>query len=101
MKDALMEIEEYGGIIFLRQYILDQWGGVYADRNKRGSNVPSTHSWAIAIDYNPELGPFGELGRMPYFIVKAFEKRNFVNLKFDAMHWQAAKSYLQKRKSKI
>ena len=93
MKDALLEIEEYGGIVFLRQYFLDQWGGVYNDRNKRGSNTPSTHAWGIAIDYCPELGPFKEMNRMPYFIVKAFIKRGFINLKHDGMHYQACDNY--------
>jgi len=93
MKDALMEIEEYGGMVFLRQYHLDQWGGVYNDRNKRGSNTPSTHSWGIAIDYCPELGPFGEPTRMPYFIFKAFIKRGFTNLLLDGMHFEACTSY--------
>ncbi|KKK72232.1 hypothetical protein LCGC14_2905960, partial [marine sediment metagenome] len=45
MRDALLEIEEYAGIVFLRQHNLDMWGGVYNDRNKRGSNIPSIHSF--------------------------------------------------------
>lgn len=93
MLDALLEIEEYGGMVFLRQHDLDQYGGVYNDRNKRGSNVPSTHSWGIAIDYCPALGGLGEPSRMPYFVVKAFTRRGFVNLKFDGQHSQAAKNY--------
>jgi len=93
MKDALLEIEEYGGMVFLRQYQLDQWGGVYNDRNKRGSNTPSTHGWGIALDYCPELGPFGEPSRMPYFIVKVFAKRGFQNLTMDGMHFQGCTGY--------
>ena len=93
MKDALLEIEEYAGIVFLRQYLFDQWGGVYADRNKRGSNIPSTHSFGISIDECPELGPIGEPSRMPYFIVHAFLRRGFENLKYDGMHFQACIGY--------
>jgi len=93
LRDALLEIEEYAGIIFLRQHNLDMWGGVYANRNKRDSNVPSTHSWGIAIDYCPELGPFGDPSRMPYFVVKAFRRRGFTGLKYDGMHEQACKNY--------
>ena len=93
MKDALLEIEEYAGIVFLQQYLLDQWGGVYANRNKRGSNIPSTHSFGISIDFCPELGPFGDPSRMPYFIVKAFIKRGFQNLIMDGMHNQACTGY--------
>ncbi len=93
MKDALLEIEEYAGIIFLRRHDLDMWGGIYNDRNRRGSNIPSTHSWGIAIDYCPELGPFGDPSRVPYFIVDAFQKRGFMNLKFDGQHNQACTGY--------
>ncbi len=93
MRDALLEIEAYGGMVFLRQHDLDMWGGVYNDRNKRGSNIPSVHSFGAAIDVNPELGPSGEPGRMPYFIVKAFIRRGFVNLKSDQMHNQACRGY--------
>ncbi len=93
MKDSLMEIEEYAGIIFLRKNNLDQYGGVYNDRNKRGSNIPSTHSWGIALDYCPDLGGMGEPSRIPYFIVKAFIKRGFINLKMDGQHNQACSSY--------
>ncbi len=93
MLDALLEIEAYGGMVFLRQHDLDMYGGVYNDRNKRGSNVPSIHSFGAAIDYCPKLGPFREPGRMPYFIVKAFIKRGFVNLRFDQMHQQGCSSY--------
>ena len=93
MKDAILEIEAYAGIIFLRRHDLDMWGGIYNDRNRRGSNTPSTHSWGIAIDYCPELGPFGDPSRIPYFIVDAFLKRGFVNLKYDGQHNQAVKNY--------
>jgi len=93
MRDALLEIETYGGMVFLRQHDLDMWGGVYNDRNKRGSNVPSTHSFGIAIDYCPQLGSFKEPSRMPYFIVKAFIKRGFENLLYDGQHNQACTGY--------
>lgn len=94
MVDALMEIEEYAGIVFLRRYELDQWGGVYNDRNKRGSDQLSVHALGVGIDYCPKLGPFGEPSRMPYFIVRAFIRRGFINLwHYDGQHHQGAKSY--------
>ena len=93
MRDALLEIEEYAGIVFLRQHNLDMWGGVYNDRNKRGSNIPSIHSFGAGIDYCPKLGPFKEPSRMPYFIVKAFIKRGFENLLHDGQHNQACTGY--------
>ena len=93
MLDALLEIEEYGGMVFLRQHNLDMWGGVYNDRNKRSSNIPSVHAFGAAIDYCPWLGPFREPSRMPYFIVKAFVKRGFENLLHDGQHFQAVTGY--------
>lgn len=93
MRDALLEIEAYGGMVFLRKHNLDMWGGIYNDRNKRGSNVPSTHSFGIAIDYCPELGTFKEPSRMPYFIVTAFIERGFINLRHDGQHFQACSGY--------
>lgn len=93
MRDALLEIDAYGGMVFLRQHDLDMWGGVYSDRNKRGSNIPSTHSFGIAIDYCPDLGPLKEPSRMPSFIVEAFSSRGFENIKNDGMHFQACTGY--------
>ncbi len=93
LMDALVDIEKYGGFNFLRIYNLDLWGGVYNKRNKRGGNDPSTHSWGIAIDYCPNYGPRGEPSRMPCFIVNAFERRGFVNLCRDGMHFQGCKNY--------
>jgi len=94
MVDALMEIESYAGIGFLRKHNLDQWGGVYNDRNKRGGDVLSIHAYGAGIDYCPLLGPFGEPSRMPYFITRAFVRRGFINLwHYDGQHNQGAKSY--------
>lgn len=93
MIDAIEEIKAYGGLRFLRQYNLDRWGGVWNPRFKKGKKEPSTHMFGIAIDYCPALGLFGEPSRMPCFIVEAFLKRGFVNLKRDAMHFQGCSSY--------
>ncbi len=94
MVDALEDVKEYGGLGFLKRYKLDQWGGVFNPRWKKGATEPSTHMFGIAIDYCPELGPYGEESRMPCFIVEAFERRGFINLwMHDGMHNQAAKGY--------
>ena len=92
--DALHTIRDYSGQQFLDTYKLGEWGGVFNPRFKRTLKVPSTHFFGIAIDFNPRLGPLGEKGRMPCFIIEAFTERGFINLwKTDAMHFQAALGY--------
>jgi hypothetical protein len=94
MVDALEKIYEFYGLQLMRRHGLDFWGGVYNPRLKRGSREPSTHAWAIAIDYCPGLGPYDEPTRMPWPIVDSFLKRGFVNLpENDGMHFQAAEEY--------
>ena len=92
--DALHAIRDYGGQRFLEAYKLDQWGGVFNPRWKRGTKEPSTHFFGISLDYCPLLGPLGEPGRMPGFILDAFAERGFSNLwKTDSMHNQACTGY--------
>ena len=93
MVEALEEIHDYYGLTVMRRYGLDLWGGVYNPRFKRNSTQPSTHAWAIAIDYCPDLGPYGKPSRIPWPIHDAFTKRGFVNLDFDSMHFQAVENY--------
>jgi hypothetical protein len=77
--DAFKEILEFGGVAFLRDNDYDILGGCYNPRGKRGGTATSTHAWGIAVDYCPNLGPFGKKSRVPMFIVEAFTKRGFVN----------------------
>lgn len=94
MIDALEEIKNYGGQKFLEAHKLEQWGGVFNPRNKRGQKKPSTHMWGISIDHCVHLAPYGEKSRMPFFIVEAFMKRGFITFPdFDGGHWQGAKGY--------
>lgn len=90
MVDALEEIWGLYGLGRMQHHNLDQWGGCYNPRMKTGANELSTHAWAIAIDFLPKLGPYGEPSRVPWPVVEAFRKRGFVNLQGDAMHHQAA-----------
>ena len=94
MVDALEEIHGFYGLQLMRLYDLDFWGGVYNPRLKRGSREPSAHAWAIAIDLCPGLGPYDEPTRIPWPIVEAFLKREFVNLpENDGMHFQGCEDY--------
>ena len=93
MVDALEEIHAYYGLAVMRRYGLDFWGGVYNPRFKRNGSEPSAHAWGIAIDYCPDLGPYGQPSRIPWPIHEAFIKRGFVNLDQDSMHFQACDDY--------
>lgn len=95
MIDAIEEIHDFYGLAYMRKHRLDQWGGVYNPRFKRGSTKePSAHAWGIAIDWCPEMAPYGERTRMPWPIVEAFLRRGFENLPVtDGMHFQACIGY--------
>lgn len=95
--DALKEIMNFGGAAYLADNGYDEWGGCFNFRPARGNTKLSTHSWGIAVDYCPSLGPWGGVNRVPQFILDAFEKRGFVNGRnwkpSDGMHFQACSGY--------
>lgn len=82
-----------------KQYGLDQFGGVFNFRRKRGGSGLSTHSWAIAIDLAVALNGFGvAYGSQPFMmperVVQIFEEEGWtwggLWSNPDAMHFQAA-----------
>lgn len=99
MVEALKEIAEYRGPIWLSDEDLDFYGGVYNFRVKTGGRDLSTHAWGIAIDLNPHRGKFGQPSDMPEFIVKAFGRRGFAwggswpAPYTDGMHFSACVGY--------
>lgn len=97
MIDALEEVRNVYGMAYMRLKALDYWGGCHNPRLKRGSREPSTHAFAISIDYCPDLGKMGDPSRMPWHIVEAFIKRGFewggLWREPDGMHFQACTMY--------
>lgn len=98
MVDALEQIHRFYKQVYMRLWSLDQWGGIHNPRMKAGdSSQLSTHAWAIAIDYCPELGPLGKPPRTPQVIVEAFTSRYFrwggYWARADGMHFQACRGY--------
>jgi hypothetical protein len=95
--DAITELRDFGEMDYLKENDYDLWGGCFNPRGKRGGGGTSTHSWGIAVDWCPALGPMGGPTRMPQFIVDAFVKRGFVWggdwEKTDGMHFQAASGW--------
>jgi len=53
------------------------YGGGYDYRPKRNGVKPSTHSWDIAIDLNPNTNAMGTAGDMDPRLVALFEGRGF------------------------
>jgi hypothetical protein len=80
---------------YLKANNLDLYGGAFVFRLKRGSKTSlSMHSYAIAIDINPQNNPMGGKTVMPAWFVKCFESIGFTwggrwNGKYkDGMHMQ-------------
>jgi LysM repeat protein len=75
------------------------FGGCYNFRTKRTSGKPSTHSWGIAIDLNPDDNRQGTTGNMHPDIVDIFRQFGFKwggdwpgRMK-DPMHFQFCTGY--------
>lgn len=91
---AFMEIENCG-----LEEEAKRFGGIYNQRSIRGHpSHPSTHSWGIAIDLEPERYPLGSILRMPDAVVEIFKRAGFTyggNFKsrLDPMHFQLCQNY--------
>ena len=92
--DALKELVHKFGIEYIQKNEWDFYGGMYNHRRKRGNNQWSTHCWGIAIDYAPNLGPYGSSAQdYPDSIAGVFLSRGFLQLENDPMHFQACTGY--------
>ncbi len=75
------------------------YAGIYDRRPIRGQNAhPSTHSWGIAIDLEPEKYPLGSSKRFSDEVVQIFENAGFFyggdfKSRKDPMHFQFCKGY--------
>lgn len=96
----------------LRAY-LSPLGGAFRWRPIAGTNRPSAHSWAIAIDLNPRYGHYWRWNRnlterdiinirrkYPIDIIKIFEEEGFIWggkwFHFDTMHFEYRPELLKK-----
>ena len=75
------------------------YGGIYVNRSIRGrARFPSTHSWGISIDLEPEKYPLGSVARFPDVIVAIFAQFGFFyggdfKSRRDPMHFQLCRGY--------
>lgn len=106
VRDSLMRVltnvHEHYGDAELKKLGLDQWGGCFNFRKKRGGNTLSTHSWGISLDYHPERNQLRWGFERAFFAHPAYdawwsfwEEEGWVSLgrtqNFDWMHIQAAR----------
>lgn len=54
---VLTNVLNHYGIDDIKRLRLDVYGGCYNDRPIRGGTRPSTHSWGIALDFDPDNNP--------------------------------------------
>lgn len=99
---VLGKVRRHYGLAGIQELRLDLYGGGFNPRDKRGGTSPSTHSWGIAFDFDPERNKL-QWGRdraafaRPEYEAwwRAWESEGWVSLgrarNFDWMHVQAAR----------
>ncbi len=75
---------------------LKTWDGCFNIRKIRGGNLPSLHSWGLAIDVNAFENGLGQQPKLSAKFVKCFTDAGFDwggnwKSRFDGMHFQLTK----------
>ena len=101
LRNALTEILEHYGLEEIKRLGIDIYGGCFNYRLMRGGTKPSTHSWGVALDMDPDRNLLHETSKTARFarpeykpMIDIFYKNGFINLgvekNFDWMHFQIA-----------
>jgi hypothetical protein len=99
---VLQKVLDHYGLAKIQQLGLDLWGGCLNVRDMRGGTTPSTHSWGIAIDWDPIRNKLkwkkeeANFAKSEYdFWWKCWEEEGWVSLgrtkNYDWMHVQACR----------
>lgn len=102
LEKILQKVLDHYGIDRIKELRLDVWGGCFNIRKIRGGDRMSTHSWGIAVDYDPKNNKLkwgkdkASFAKPEYdFWWKCWEDEGWVSLgrtkNFDWMHMQACR----------
>ena len=99
LSNALLEILQVYGLPKIQELGIDLFGGCFNLRAMRGGSDYSRHSWAVAIDLDPERNQLKETSKTARFarpeykpMIDIFYKHGFVSLgrekNYDWMHFE-------------
>jgi len=77
---------------------VQNYGGIWQMRSKRGMDHPSVHCWAVAVDLEPAKYPLGSTDRFSDEVVACFREAGFFYggdfaHRLDPMHFQLCTGY--------
>lgn len=101
-ENVFNELLSHYGLAKIEELGIDIFGGVFNCRKMRGGNSLSRHSWAIAIDLDPDRNQLKETSKTARFarpeykaMIDIFYKNGFIGYgrekNFDWMHFEIAK----------
>lgn len=99
LQNVFKEILNFYGLAKIKELQLDDFGGCFNYRLKKGGTELSVHSWGLAIDLDPDRNMLHETSKTARFarpeykaMIAIFYKNGFISLgvenNFDWMHFQ-------------